>query len=441
MSDLTKAFDALSAKKRHYDKLYQYYDGDQPLMYLASRLNAIFKGLDAYFAENWCSVVINAPKERIAFKRWETGNAALQKILDKVYEENQFETDIDDVAEAMMITSEGFQIAWPDGDDMEVYYNDPRMVQVFYDPEKPRQIKYAAKKWTNEKGYTRITLYYADQIERYVSTGKDPENGTQFRLLEKGIVTHDYGRVPVFHYRLNKRGISDLKDVIPLQNGINKLLNDMMVASEFSSFRQRFIISQGEIKGKLSSEPGALWEIPAGDGIGQQTQVGEFAATELQNYIKGIDRFASSIGVLSRTPKHFFYQQGGDPSGEALIAMEAPLNKKTQDRIDRMVPVLKDIAMFTAQVNGIEVERSDIRVVFEKPETIQPLTLAQVIQTEVTSGIPLQTSLRWRGRTDAEIKKVLEEVQAVEDARAKSLADAMLKKQREFDGENQDGMS
>jgi len=117
--------------------------------------------------------------------------------------------------------------------------------------------------------------------------------------------------------------------------------------------------------------------------------------------------------------------------------MESPLNRKAQDIIDRMAPVLKDLALFIARVNGItDVERQDILPVFDRPETIQPLTEAQIIQTEVTSGIPLVTSLRWRGKTQAELDRVAKELEEAEEAKINSLAQALLTQQRNFDNGN-----
>lgn len=443
MSDLQLAFDTIVKKQKKYKEFYDYYDGDQPLMYLASRLHKIFKGIDAYFAENWCAVVIDTCKERISFRRWEVQHEALQKVLNNVYELSELAIESDDVAEAMQITGEGYLIAWPDDPKIvDAYYNDPRMCHVFYHADNTRKARFAAKMWATEDGkQTRMTVYYPDQIEYWVADGTEVESYQKFvpytGEFDTGVAKNPYGIIPVFHFRRNKRGFSDLKNIIPLQNGVNKLISDMMVASDYSAFRQRYIISNAENIGKLSAEPGAVWDVPGGDGIGQETEVGEFEATDLKNYTQSIDRFAGSIGVISRTPKHYFYRQGGDPSGEALIAMESPLNRKAQDIIDRMTPVLKDLALFIARVNGItDVERQDILPVFDRPETIQPLTEAQIIQTEVTSGIPLVTSLRWRGKTQAELDRVAKELEEAEEAKINSLAQALLTQQRNFDNGN-----
>ena len=69
MSDLKLAFDALSAKQKPYDLRWEYYLGKHPLVYSTSRLREVFRGLDANFVENWCSVVVDVPWERLVLER------------------------------------------------------------------------------------------------------------------------------------------------------------------------------------------------------------------------------------------------------------------------------------------------------------------------------------------------------------------------------------
>ena len=142
-------------------------------------------------------------------------------------------------------------------------------------------------------------------------------------------------------------------------------------------------------------------------------------------YLAAIDNLAAAIGIISRTPKHYFYSQGGDPSGEALIALEAPLNKKCTRHIARFTPTWQRAAAFLLKLADKQVERTAITPVFEEPETVQPLTRAQVRQFEVTSGIPLTTAVRREGWTQAEIDQMAED-RATESEWASNIGDQML---------------
>ena len=59
-----------------------------------------------------------------------------------------------------------------------------------------------------------------------------------------------------------------------------------------------------------------------------------------------------------------------------------------------------------AEVSGRAVPASAIEVIYERAETVQPLTQAQIRQTNKTAGVPLATQLRHEGWTDDEIAKM-----------------------------------
>jgi hypothetical protein len=223
---------------------------------------------------------------------------------------------------------------------------------------------------------------------------------------------------------------------LKLQNAVNKLLSDMMVAAEYGAFLQRWVISfSGEGVDALKNAPNEVWNLPAGDGIGQDTTAGQFSATQLSNYFTGIDKLALAMGIISRTPKHYFFQQSGDPSGEALLAMEAPLNKKVHRYIERFTVTWRDLARFLLKLDRREVDRWGILPVFDDPETVQPLTRAQARNFDINSGIPLVTALRREGWSDAEIARMELDRRAEQAAQQQSLAQALVEQQRRFSQE------
>ncbi len=130
-----------------------------------------------------------------------------------------------------LISGESYVIAWPDESGMvQAYHNDPRLAHVFYETANPRRKLFGAKWWKENDEETRLTLYYPDRLEYYVAKGKDrPSQASAFQKLQED-ADNPFGEVPVFHFRAAGRSIeSDLANVTPIQNGINKLLADLMV--------------------------------------------------------------------------------------------------------------------------------------------------------------------------------------------------------------------
>ena len=436
-TDLERSYKALHDKQDGLDKLFAYYDGEQPLTYTATRLKDIFKDLDAYFAENWCSVVIDSTRDRINLREVQVRNTGAAKIWKEMWERTELSLESDETHEAALVAGEAYVIVWKDEAGLvDAYANDPRLCHMFYDAQWPRKKKFAAKWFKDDDEKIRLTLYYADRLEYYISKGK-AENVTgagSFQAMPTAKAGNPFGEIPVFHFRLAQRKTkSDLKSVIAPQNGINKLLTDMMVTAEYLAFPQRYIISAAETQGKVRNAPNEILDLPAGDGIGQQTQAGQFPAADLKNYLDAIDNLATTISSITRTPKHYFFSIGSNLSGEALIAMEAPLNKKAQDRIDRFVPVWKQVALFMLKAAGQEVKADEVEPVFDKPETIQPRTQAETRQMNVNAGVPLKTILRDEGRSEAYIQQVEKDIEE-EGKRKSDLGSAYLAEaRRKFD--------
>jgi len=434
--DLDRAYKALAGKLPDYNDIWEYYDGDQPLMYTAKRMLDLFESLDmATFVENWCAVVIDAANDRIRLSGI-TIEGQDSDALSDIWEELDMGLEASDAHEAALVIGESYLLVWPEEEkQLDAYYNDPRLVHLFYDPSNPRKKWYGAKWWVDSDSFTRMTLYYPDKLEYYRTNkaGKDVASSKAFEPFSpdgtKGgmVAENPYGEVPVFHFRTERRKVKgDLVNVIPLQNAINKLVTDMMVAAEYGAFRQRWIVSNADTS-SLKNAPNEIWEVPAGDGVGQQTSLGQFDATDLGNYIKSIDHLASACAIISRTPKHFLFQQGGDPSGEALIAMEAPLNKRCSDHIEKFAPVWKEIAQFMLKVLGKEeIARNDISVNYLKPETIQPKTEAEVRNLGKQAGIPLITLLREEGKDDAWLEQMGKDKEEETKANQQSLGAALL---------------
>jgi hypothetical protein len=435
-TDLQRAFAALKAKSETYTQLFDYYDGNQPLMYTAKRLEEIFRDLDAKFIENWCSVVVDSLRDKINLTQIKVPDL-LADTWQRLWYGSELKLESDAVHEAALITGEAFVVAWPDAEGMmQAYYNDPRLCHVFYNAEYPRVKEFAAKWWVEDDGTYRLTLYYPDRLEYYRTNDKSANEPSAFLPDgEEAVQTNVFGIIPVFHFRINRRkNKGDLANVIPVQNGINKLLTDMMVAAEYGAFKQRYIISSAETGGKMKNAPNAIWDIPAGDGIGQQTQVGQFDATPLDNYLKAINDLSMAISSITRTPKHYFFSIGSNLSGDALDAMEQPLNKKAQDRIDCFVPEWQRLAVFML---GGMISEQDVDVRYDKPELVQPLTQAQTRQANVQAGMPLVTALREEGKSQDFIDQMANDAEAVKAQEQVSLGQAMLAAQRRFDqGQN-----
>lgn len=438
--ELEQAFKKINSKSEMYTNYWSYYDSDHPLIYSTERLRQVFNNLDgtkrARFVENWVAVVVNAAQEKINLLRFNVaGDEQLTGWLNSVWAMTELNLDAIDAHLAALVCGEAFVVIWPNEDgSIAAYYNDPRMCHVEYDDDNPRVKLWAAKRFISDHS-THVTIYYPDRIEYWQAGGK-AESANKFKLASES--ANPYGIVPVFHLRRERRTIkSELEDILTIQDGLNKIFSDLMVASEFAALKQRVIISQFGFDESLRNAPNMVWTLAAGDGVGQNTEVAEFSASDLNQFLMTMDRMSLSIAKISRTPKHYFFSQSGDPSGEALIAMEAPLNTKVQMYIQRFKPTWRKIAQFILSLGGYSVELLDIEPIFDEPETIQPYTRALIRKTNTDAGLPLITTLRREGWTEQELEQITEDQDDAQRRQTNTLARALAANTANLNAGNQ----
>lgn len=434
MTDLERAYAALAAKNATYTTLWSYYRNQAPLTYTNERLKEVFRNLDARFTENWCAVVVDAVADRINITGCQVEGAA-QTALDAVWDANDMSVVADDAHEAALICGEAFVVVWPNAaGQVRAYYNDPRLCHVFYNADDPYTVDMAAKWYNTADGKRRIVLYYPDRLDYFTSTVKSESvtAASAFQADNPPSENNPFGEVPVFHLRTRHDIRSELENVTPLQNGINKLLADMMVSAEFGAFNQRVFVTNADTR-SLKNAPGQIITLPAGTDGEEATQVHSLSATDLGTYLEAIDKLSQAIGIITRTPKHYFYAQGGDPSGEALIAMEAPLVKKCGDYIARFRTTWRNVAAFMLKLTGQTVDPTAITPAFESPQTVQPRTQAEMRKLSVDAGVPLVTALRREGWTDAEIVQMEKDRDADSSRQQATLASALVDAQRRMD--------
>jgi len=437
-NDLEIAFNALIIKKTVYDTLWRYYDGDHILKYSTERLQEVFGTKLAKFVENWCAVVVDTAWERLELLGFDVGtNIPAKARLAELWKVTEMDLDARTVHLSALVTGEAFVLVWPDSEDnIQAYYNDARLCYIRYDEENPRKKKWAAKWWRTDGGRYRLNLYYPDGIKYFTTEQMKqlPSAHGAFKPTEEAEAPNPYEQIPVFHFRRSRRAITSelTTSILSMQDATDKLLTDLMITAEFGAFPQRFIISSADVT-DLKNAPNEIWGIPAGDGVSQAAQVGQLAAAQLDNYVSGIAHVIGAVSSISRTPRHFFFGSTGQLSGEALIALEAPLNKKCERYTAGFGNTWQRVAAFMLRLDGTTVNPEEISVIWSPVETVQPRTTSEIRKIDVEAGIPLKTAVHRAGWTEAEIEQMDKDRAEEAASSSASLARALMEQQREFD--------
>jgi hypothetical protein len=412
-----------------YARAERYYDGDHELAFASAKFENTFGALFREFALNLCPAVCDAIRDRLKIERFSVSSPHASKgsmidagspelsafcssphfvratdteTAERIWHRNRMDARAGEVHKEALKNGDAYVIVWPDSEgSAAIFPNAASSCTVEYDEEDPGKIVWAAKFWRTRDKHTRLNLFYPDRIERYITSkpheGILPEakefipfvQSASFSLSKRdksGTLSNPYGVVPVFHFANNASigefGRSELEDAIPVQDGMNKSVLDMLVAMEFASFRQRWVAgieieydNDGNLIAPFKSGIENLWV------SGNETaRFGDFETVDLEQFLKVKDGFRTDIASVTGTPLYYLLPQGrGFTSGEAMRKAETRFIAKVRDRQTSFGQVWADVMQFALRIEGtpdviLKTRWEDAARVSEK-ETLENLLL------------------------------------------------------------------
>jgi len=425
------ALQAITDRLEDYTTFQEYYDGDHELAFATSKWEETFGTEFEEFSDNWCQIVIDSMVQRLEILGFEGENKKEAKQAQEVFERCWGTLEADDVHTQAAIRGDSYIIVWRSEEDptkAEFYFNDPTEVTVFYDPANHRKIARAAKIFNDLEGQTHLYVYLPDHTEFWFT----PKNQTADQaaammagqidevdawqmgyVKEKSDIPNEFGEVPVFHFKNRGKGrdfgLSELKTVIPVQNAVNKLLMDMMVGSEFGSFRQKVMAA--------NAQPKEGWKV-GGDRVWATSDTnakwGEFGQIDLEPIFKAVEVVVAHIAKITQTPMHYLRTSGDMPSGEALKTAESGLVQKVEDRQKHWGATWSRAMQFALKIEGVADPDRALEVNWKNAATRHELEQAQTAQLKSIMGVPLrQLWSEHFGYTEDEIAEFEKENKAV----------------------------
>lgn len=344
------------ARQNEYIRYREYYDGVHDTM-LTDRMRSYLQVKDSQeFNYNLCPIVVDALSERLKVTGLDAGDQS--ELLWGWWDANRL-----DGLQGIVHTS-----AVRDGDTYLMVEWDainvrPRFihelacagnegVKVHYSQEHRGEIECASKRW-KVGNRQRLNLYYPDHIEKYV-TDSDlegnyrphldaPMAGASTGLLMPGQLGqcgwywwtntgNQSGRplgVPIVHFKNKDQGYdwgqSELRDVVPLQNALNKSIIDLLASSDTAGFR--VFVAVGDEWQDMEVFPGAIWvsEKPA-----NEADMKAIDGEDPTRLIAVVDKFVTAIAQVSRTPISYFQVSKERPAEGTLQQEESGLVAKTE---------------------------------------------------------------------------------------------------------------
>ncbi len=420
-----------------------YYEGNHPLGFASAKFRTAFGGLFEEFADNWCDLVVDAVEERLDIEGFRLGEDQEKGDRDAwdIWQRNQLDAESQIGHTEALLNGEAAVIVWADTDGQPIItVEHPSQVVVEMIGGSRRDRVAALKRWSDDSGgpvRQYATLYLPNEIWKFQSpspvseTGVQPINPhldwmkaagwqggtTQWEPRELSgeawPLKNPLGVVPVVPLenrpRLLKPGVSEIHKVIPVQDGVNKLVADMLVASEYAAFRQRWVTGMD-----IPKDPETGQEIeafrPAIDrmfhGENAETKFGEFDVTQLQNFVVGIEMLIQHIASQTRTPPHYFYLKGQFPSGESIKSAETGLVAKSRRKMRHFGEAWEEVIRLAFLVlDDPRGKITDSEVIWGDPEFRSEAEHMDALVKKMSIGVPQQQLWEDAGYTPQQIER------------------------------------
>lgn len=411
------AIEHLKIKVPLIDRVWNYYDGKHPRLWLTDNIRDQLEELvTTDMTENYCDVAVDAPIKRLGVTGFvQPDDQAIEvEAAQVVWDDNDLLLSQKDIYKEARAAGESFVFAWKDEEKdsgVDVTVVDAR--QVWW-PEDSHRSKPArvVRVWADEEeGIWRATCYYKYVVVRLVGPktksiiesvplaryfSVDPENPGG---------AHGYDDVPVIRFAREKKRRSIIDQIRSFQDKINKLSANMMVNSEWNAWRKTIIMSEQDINdGDLRFRPNRALHLHPGGGAdgAAPTSIWEGEASDLSNYSNEIDKYIDKLFTKACLPGHLKVKSESTlPSGAAYEADEGPF---VEDIGDMQVAYGESWHDFFELTLG-----ADVKCQWRNPQVKSDKEESETVKAFKDAGVPLSLALKkYAGWTKDELDELEE---------------------------------
>lgn len=390
-----------------------YYDGLHPLQFATSKFREAFGVLFGAFADNWCQIVVDAPVERLKVVGFQVEGSPSDEAWE-IWQQNAL-----DVESVIAHTEAGkcgrsFLLVDPNEGEPRITVEHCSQMIVAHDPGDRRCRLAALKRWLGDDGYVYLTMYLPDVVLKFESSAPVTAGIGEIkwvdRTAEAPMVANPFGCVPVVPLE-NKPGLlgsahSDLEPAIPLQNAVNKLCTDMIIASEYGAFPQRVatgidVPKDEQREEELKASMSRLWWFKPPDA-----NITSLAAADLGNFVTAIEMFIQHLAAMTRTPPHYLLGKMVNTSGDALSVAEAGLVSKCKQKALFFSDAWEEAIALALTATGEDYTAADCETLWANPERSSMAQLTDAAVKKKTLGVPLPVIWLELGYTPEQIAEM-----------------------------------
>jgi hypothetical protein len=435
IDDLMAGVAALDQAAPAYARAEAYYSGDVPEFFASIRLRRAIMRTGAAFRFNFAAIPVDAVVERLKLAAVTSTDTAADAALTNIWIRNKLALQSRQIIRRACEFGDAYVVVWPspaDDGTVDVFYNSPQCIRVFYDDENPLRKSHAVKRWQAGKR-RRADVFYPDRIEKWVTLpnvkGDKPGDWEQYTDNPGDSWPYDnpFGEVPVFHFRNDQPyGIPEHKGFYGPQDAIHKLVLSHMAGVDYQAFPQRYALvhpdsdsseaamededvfafadattgttvpPMGEARSQYTADPGSLWFMKGVNGVGQ------FQTADHANFTEPMLTYLRMGAEVTNTPLHRVDPTGDQPSGQSLRAADAPFVHKIEDRQLSYGDTWRELSTFALRVAGYP--NADVTVRWTPAQTVDDLEGWQTVAVKLAAGVPAEQAFLEAGYSDVQVE-------------------------------------
>ncbi len=384
---LSRKIDAADRRLHYLDR---YYEGTQPLSFLAPEVKAQVGDRLTSLVINWPRAIVDSVQRRCTVEGFRLGAGGTAD--DDLW---QLWTGSDMPMWSRMnhvdtlVHARSFVSVWTDDAGLPlIAVESAHQAAVDYVPGTSR-VAVALKRYADGER-VRAELYLPREVRRYSArlsvSGVSSLPDARWDLDD--VLPNPLGVVPIVPLVnrprvLNLDGESELVDVIPLADAVNKIATDMLVTSEFHAGPRRWAtgiqIPAGPDRDRMQAEVAAYWDNALAGKTwlaGQGVAFGQFAEASLSNFTSAIQMLTAQIAAIAGLPPHYLGVNTDNPaSADAIRSAESTLVQRAREKHETWGAAYKRVMQLALAVSEgrpfAEVARrtATLETIWRDPET------------------------------------------------------------------------
>ncbi|QCG77015.1 portal protein [Gordonia phage Ewald] len=368
---------ALQKAAKAFDHRQKNYEGEQQLPYAPEGVSQEYLELREQAIANWLQVAMDAPVQRMEVESISDAQGKTDTRAWNDWVAFDMETRQKIVWSQMMVQAKGVVSVSKDSGPLgaKARVENARRVYLHPDPGDPFETQFAVKMWIEHQrppstlwvpesaalsvGAKTVAVVY-DKVEckRFEKPGSGDLGIGGWQLVKT--TEHGLGEIPFVEFGSNVDADnvthSAMDQLIPMQNAINTIRFNTLLAMQFSAYRQRVATgydplmrdANGEIV-YVTDAQGNQIVGPDGNPVpalrpagrvgvdrllvfpGADTKVFDLAESNLDRYVTVYTKFLTDLFSKAQTPPQYGIDRMSNLSGDALAGSESTLTSLVSD--------------------------------------------------------------------------------------------------------------